>query len=528
MYAGGDGVALGYLNRPEATAERFVADPFVPGGVLYRTGDVVRWNSDGLLEFLGRYDAQVKLRGFRIEPGEIEVALRCLPGVRDAVAMLREDCPGERRIVAYLVAAGEVISWPPAALRKALSPLLPDYMLPSSFVWVDRIPLKSNGKVDVKALPVPELPAVAPPGKELANPLEQELLGIWRRNFGRDDIGLKDNFFSLGGHSLLAARLGTEIGRELGCRLPLASLFQSPTVELLARRLSGMAEEVEWESLVPLRPQGHKPPLFFAHGYGGDVLGFAYVARALPADQPAYGLQAVGLDGRRPRHASVEEMGACYAREIAAFRPDGPLYLVGYSMGGLVALETARQLQAIGRSVELLAMLDSEPLCPIPWPCQAFALAGYLPARVLVHWRRSRQGAIGDRRLYWHGRWKAVLSLLSGVFSGRPPPSAVPPPAPASPPTAVCFTDDYYVRLAAAYQVSPYTGTVDVISTDDLNSRWRWWFWWLYVKGGIHHHRLSEVGHLQLIEPDQAQAVADVLLKALERAQKSVREEEGA
>ena len=217
----------------------------------------------------------MKIRGYRIELGELETALGALPEVRQAVAIVRADLPGEPQLAAYLTAQG-TDKPDTASLRARLAEILPDYMIPHLFVWLDRLPLTPNGKVDRKALPVPSAGSVSTPGgpKPPGNLLELELVRLWRRLFQREDIGTQDNFFELGGHSLLAARLAAQIDQRLGCKLPIATLFQTPTIELLARRMADENWVPAWSSLVPLHPQGSRPPLFLIHGWGGDVFCF--------------------------------------------------------------------------------------------------------------------------------------------------------------------------------------------------------------------------------------------------------------
>src|SRR5258708_7210979 len=219
LYIGGEGLARGYINRPDQTAERFVPDAFgeKAGGRLYRTGDRVRWLADGNLEFLGRLDEQVKLRGYRIELGEIEAELRKQAGVDQAVVILREDVPGNKRLVAYVVGdGGERIR---EQLRAALSARLPDYMLPSAFVFLDKLPLTPNGKLDRKGLPEPEIKGTAE--VRARTPVEENLRGIWEQVLKVPHAGIDDNFFELGGHSLLATQVISRIGEALGVELQL-------------------------------------------------------------------------------------------------------------------------------------------------------------------------------------------------------------------------------------------------------------------------------------------------------------------
>jgi acyl carrier protein len=264
LHIAGEGLARGYLGRPELTAEKFIADPFGAAGArMYRSGDRVRWRADGQIEFLGRIDGQVKLRGFRIELGEIEARLREHPAVREAAATVREDAPGERRLVAYFTAQGEDGA-DTAALRAHLSARLPDYMVPAAFVRLDALPLTANNKLDRRALPAPEGEAFAAAAYEPpAGALEETLAQIWAECLGLERVGRHDNFFELGGHSLLAARVIALVRERLGAELPLQLMFASPTVAQLA---AGLGDADTRAALPPLAPQprGAAVPLSFS------------------------------------------------------------------------------------------------------------------------------------------------------------------------------------------------------------------------------------------------------------------------
>ncbi|MBZ4423316.1 alpha/beta fold hydrolase, partial [Myxococcus sp. RHSTA-1-4] len=352
-------VARGYLGRPELTAERFVPDAFsgVPGARLYRTGDLVRWKTDGTLEYQGRADFQVKLRGFRIELGEVQSTLASHPEVYGAAVLVREDRPGDKRLVGY-VAAPESLDM--AALRAFLQQRLPEYMVPSALVRLDALPLTPNGKVDRGALPAPDLTSgnqyVAP-----RTPTEETLATVWAETLGLERVGAEDNFFELGGHSLLATRLVSRLQKALGRPVPLATLVQHPTVAALAGALDARREApASASNLVRLkRGQEARRPLFLVHGGGGGVDAYAELARRLPADQPLYAFRASGLDDGEPPPSSVEALAAHYLPQLRAARPHGPYRLGGWSFGGLVAQELARRLQAEGETVELLVMLDT-------------------------------------------------------------------------------------------------------------------------------------------------------------------------
>lgn len=362
LYLGGAGLALGYWQRPELTAQKFVPNPFSDqhGATLYRTGDLACWRSDGKLECLGRIDFQVKLRGFRIELGEIEAELKKQTGVRHAVAALRPDRNGEPQLVAYVVSENGTAPDHPALLR-GLRVTLPEYMIPGAVMQMQQLPLTPNGKIDRKALPQPlEVEATKVVQVEPHNKLERELAGIFEEVLGISKVGVNESFFDLGGHSLLAVRLMAGIERSYGRRLPLALLFSTPTVVDLAQHLRecrGVSEE--WKSLVPIMPAEGKPNLFLVHGAGGNVLLYRDLARNLAPDFSVYGFQSVGLDRKCRPLETIEDMAAQYIRELRSFQPNGPYNLGGYCMGGQVAYEMARILQREGHEVLPVAMLDS-------------------------------------------------------------------------------------------------------------------------------------------------------------------------
>ncbi|MEP6707581.1 MAG: amino acid adenylation domain-containing protein, partial [Pyrinomonadaceae bacterium] len=365
LHLGGSGLARGYLNRPELTAERFIADPFSrrAGQRLYKTGDLARYLPDGNIEYAGRIDDQVKVRGFRVEPGEIEAALNQHPSVRESVVIARGDSSGDRRLIAYLIArhAGEFSA---DDLRNHLKQKLPAFMVPSAFVPLSRFPLTPNGKVDRKALPAPEAQssqsekAFIPPGTDA----ERKLAKIWTQVLHLEKVSIKDDFFDLGGHSLLAVRLFAQIKKVFGEELPLATLFQAPTIERLAAALCQNGWTADWSPLVAIQPNGTRRPFFAIHAVGGNVLEYNALAKHLGEEQPFYALQAHGLDGTQFTYIPIEEMAASYIREIQAVQPAGPYQIGGRSFGGVVAFEMARQLSEQGHEVSLLAMMDTYPL----------------------------------------------------------------------------------------------------------------------------------------------------------------------
>jgi aspartate racemase len=362
LHIGGACVAQGYHNRPELTREKFIPDPFSiePGARLYKTGDIARYSPSGEIEFLGRGDDQVKIRGFRVELGEIEATLARHPHVREVAVVTREHIAGDKRLIAYLVAV-QGAKPTPTTLRHYLQQQLPDYMVPSTFVLLQAMPLTPNGKINRRALPVAEVEVRSDETAVATDAFQAQLVKIWEEVLGKKPIGIRDNFFELGGHSLLAARLMHRIGHAVGKTLPLAMLFEAPTIERLAAGLRQDGWSHHWSSLVPIQPGGSHAPFFCIHGVGGNVVGFYELGRRLAPNHPFYGLQSRGLDGKDPRHATIEEMATRYLDEIRTVQPRGPYSLGGFSFGGLVAYEMAQQLLARGEEVGLLVLFDTYP-----------------------------------------------------------------------------------------------------------------------------------------------------------------------
>ena len=362
LHIAGVGLARGYLNQPQLSAEKFIINPFTadPGARLYKTGDMARLLPNGEIEFLGRADDQVKIRGFRVEMGEVESALAQHPGVQEPVVVLRKNDAGDGQLVAYIVPVRK--PGPPALeLRNFLSERLPDYMVPSAFMILDMLPLTPNGKVDRKALPAPVLAqgARGQNRKSPADVLQAQLAQIWESVLDTRPIGVDEDFFELGGHSLLAVRLMYSVERAFAKKLPITTLLHAPTIEQLANLLQREKWSPAWSSLVLMQGSGTKPPFFCVHGIGGTVLRFRDLARLFGSDQPFYGLQAQGLDGKLPFHTRVEDMAAHYIKELQIVQSRGPYYLGGYSFGGMVALEMAHQLKARGHGVGLVILLDT-------------------------------------------------------------------------------------------------------------------------------------------------------------------------
>jgi amino acid adenylation domain-containing protein len=494
LHIGGAGVARGYLNRPESTAEKFISDPFSddPSARLYKTGDMAQFLPSGEIEFIGRRDFQVKIRGFRVEPGEVEAVLERHPAIRDIAVVAREWSEGDKRLVAYFVPkAGQQ----PASgeLRVFLQGKLPEYMVPASFVMLQAMPLTPNGKVDRKALPAPsagDLESTSG-GAKPKDALELQLTGIWESVLGIRPIGTEQNFFDLGGHSILAVRLMHRIEQALQRKLPITTLLQAPSIAGLAELMRREGWSPSWSSLVPIQPRGSRPPFFCVHGIGGTVLRFRDLARHLGEDQPFYGLQAKGLDGRQACASSVEEMAADYIREMQKAQPQGPYFLGGYSFGGMVALEMAQQLRAEGEEVGIVALLDTFPGRPMS--------SSELLAKLL-------RMPLKEKISYSIGRARRFATYVRRRLSRQLPPDLLAV-------RKACYLAE------SRYAPKVYNGAITVFrpstkslrSVDDAMGGWNDW-----SAGGVEIHEISGRHDNMFFEPNVA-LLAEKLSECLRR-----------
>ncbi|MDJ0562259.1 MAG: thioesterase domain-containing protein, partial [Microcystis sp. M53599_WE4] len=357
---------------PELTQEKFIPNPFEKDEVipptplnkggnepskLYKTGDLARYLPDGNIEYVGRIDNQVKIRGFRIELGEIEAVLSQNQAVQSSCVIVREDNPGEKQLVAYIVPKLGV-KLTSGDLRQFLSHKLPGYMVPGAFVLLESFPLTANGKIDRRALKAPSNTSDSDRFIEARNQLELNLVQIWSKVLKIDKISVQDNFFYLGGHSLLAPYLITQIKEQLGKEIAVTTIFQNPTIEQLATIIQTDADSSNQSCLVPIQPQGSKPPFFCVPGAGGRPFYFYHLGRCLGKDQPFYSFEN-DLYQQFGEITRIEDIASIYLKAMQDLQPQGPYFLGGHSYGGNVAFEMAQQLVNQGQQVALLAIIDS-------------------------------------------------------------------------------------------------------------------------------------------------------------------------
>ena len=362
----GPALADGYLNRPEVQEKAFIHIETPTGSKrCYATGDLVFGDSEGCIQYIGRGDNQLKIRGYRVEPGEIENQIMGLGGLRQCVVLGKVNEKGEKSLVAFFVPLDARVG-AAEALRLETLALLPSYMVPDYFVEVKEIPMTPNGKIDKKYLltlatppkRAPKTPKVAASNQQLS-PTVEKLTAVWRMVLEDDTITAFDNFFDNGGHSLRAVRLMTEIKKQLGKQLPLSALISCPTPNEFAKLIDSEQTETLWQCLVPIRKTGTKMPLYLIHGAGLNVLLYQSMGNYLDSDRPIYALQAKGLDGNSKLSESIEEMASDYIREIRQKQPDGPYAILGFSLGGFIAFEMGRQLQEQNQKVAFLGVIDT-------------------------------------------------------------------------------------------------------------------------------------------------------------------------
>ena len=517
LVIGGAGVASGYVHRLGFTDEKFGhrADPAGRARRTFRTGDLCFWRPDGMLEFVGRIDDQVKVRGFRIELHEIELMLQGLEEVSQAAVVACEhDRPGAEVVLrACIVARSNAEGLNVSRLRAAVREKLPEWMIPSEWIVLDQLPVSVNGKVHRRALasrvpPGRRMPATARPetSEDSATVLERKVLDIWRTVFGKDSVGLDDDFFDLGGDSLLAVCCVEEVEQSLGQALPINALFEYPTVRTLSRALTDQSWIPAKTSLVPLHSAGARTPLFLVHGWGGQLFAYRDFVLHLEADQPVYGLRAATAPDGTPLHATIDDMVTQYVKEIRELQTTGPYVVCGYSVGGWFAFAVAARLRAEQAPVTLV-LLDTYPRgCPPPRARRARL------SMKLFNW---------SIRLSWHADQLQVLptgakvahvlhrpqGLLKRTFVHQRP-TARPPRAAMDVardhveqnPASESVLGDFFADLAAAYPITPIDCPVDLIVSRErgILLQAMLMFWRQLATGDLRVHQLTG-NHLAML-----------------------------
>ncbi|MCP4642149.1 MAG: amino acid adenylation domain-containing protein [bacterium] len=506
LYVGGDGLARGYRNQPELTEERFVADPFAEeaGARMYRTGDRCRWLPDGNIEFLGRFDQQVKLRGFRVEPGEIEVALAQHPAVAQCAVAIRGE-GDERRLVGYVTPiAGADCALD--GLRPFLANRLPTHMVPACYVALDALPMTTNGKLDRDALPEPDgyQREYVPPRTDT----ERALVDIWKENLAAEPIGVNDDFFELGGHSLKALSIAAAMERTFGRPIALNHFFTAPTVAQLAAVVDGAACPEASGKAVRLAGTGPLPPLFCIPGAGGTVFSFKRLAAEIGRTRPVYGLQYPGLgEGETPLD-SLEAVAEELVRRILEAEPQGPYNIVGYSLGGYVAFEVGCRLHAMGRRVDTLGLID----CMAPNALVQRAL----PERIRLHMARLWEAGRGARVRYLLGRLRRRVR----TDDGRAP--LVPQDESGLGVDSLRHVQEHMEKAAEVYSPGVYPGRVILFRAvqpdwvrftvmDDLMG------WRPHAQGGVEVHSITGL-HLDIFKEPHVDALTSALARCLDEA----------
>jgi amino acid adenylation domain-containing protein len=523
LYIGGPGVARGYLNEPELTAQKFLPHPLRPGTVerVYKTGDLGRFLPEGRIEFVGRADNQVKIRGFRIELGEVESVLAAHPTVAEATVLAIEQTKGEKKLVAYWVPKTK--DAPPPSypeFRQFLQQRLPEYMIPTAFIPLPAFPLTPNGKINRQALPAPDWtrPDADRAYRAPQGLVELELTRLWEKVLGIQNISRHDHFFDLGGHSLLAIRLFSEIEQTFRQHLPLSTLFRAPTIASLAECLS----QARWQPassdslLVEIQPAGSRPPIFWVHSLGGDGGGgfFYYrkLAELLGPDQPSYGIRSPV----EPFH-SIEEMAGRYIEEIRKLQPRGPYYVGGFCFGGVVAFEIARQLAGKNCPVGALVLLESvPPNCRVPLARWNWG-TGIEIVHNLFSWLQDlpfRQPSQLVARL--DRKRKTLQKKLAAKFrrsdSGRPDVQLKDVINLADYPKDYVVYAEAHWQALRAYQPKDYTGHLTLFRAkkQPLSNLDPALGWSLFAKGGVDLHVIPG-GHEALLQEPNVRVVAEQL-----------------
>ena len=506
LYTGGAGLARGYLNDKELTDERFIANPFSKnsGERLYKTGDIVRYLPDSNIEFSRRLDNQVKIRGFRIELGEIETVLEQHPNVQKTAVIVREYCLGDKRLEAYVVPVRKSFN-SNNELRRHMKDRLPGYMVPSVIVFIDTIPLTTNGKIDTDALPKPEQAYHGDENNFVGpgNELERQLTKVWEQLLDVQPVGITDNFFELGGHSLLAVRLISEIKRTTGNKLSVKDLFHNPTILQLAESI--MSEDSSDTSpLVMIKSGESKVPLFWVHE--------PLLVHHLDKDYPLYVLVHPPQNRKVSLHPTICEIAAYYVQEIRKVQPEGPYALGGFCFWSVIALEIARQLIKHGQEVPLLFLVNPSPHC---LPVVSSVTVGQKVSNTFIsrsihhvcnlkHLQNGEKISYMVQKIPALFRWFRTKSYIKPTIKtktsickaflrlGRPVPR--------------CLMKFYIIRVYARellrkYNFRVYPGRVVVVQSEEDNKRDQL-DWTKFADYDVKLHVVPESGHVDILQKE--------------------------
>lgn len=514
LFIGGLGVAKGYLHRPDLTAERFLPNPFrQDGSRIYKTGDLVKWRDDGVLEYLGRNDDQIKIRGFRVELREIEAVLAGCEGVREVVVIARPDANNRMRILAYLVEEAGV-SVNPKALQHKLANLLPAHMIPSEFTVMDVFPLNTNGKIDRRALPEPRQ-APREESVQPTTPLEKQIAAIWCELLGVKSVGIHDNFFDLGGDSLTAAIMISALREADLPDVPIAAVLDALTISRLAQVLGKEGETNKFQTVLNIREGGSQDPLFCIHPVLGLGWKFAALSTALGPNVPLYALQSDAYaEGGLKLGETMESIAKRYVERIRAIQPRGPYRLLGWSMGGLIAHEMTRLLALDGESVSYLAMLDSYPFVATKLDLadrsgflvqQALAFLGY-DAMIL-----GPNPTLDQLETYLHQQWETGGDLVKQELK-KSNPEIVARMRDAVLHNLMISNKFQPGRIKAdihMFQALPMasSGLKEILQYDPA-------IWQQYTSGNVHIRPIA-AGHDDMLEPIPARQIATLITQQL-------------
>jgi amino acid adenylation domain-containing protein len=511
LLIGGPSVARGYLNRPSLTAERFAPNPFSakPGERLYRTGDKVRLRPDDTLEFMGRIDRQFKFYGHRIEPGEIESAILAQGGLEQAIVVLREEADRPPAIVAFVVPSLSS-SFDPEQLRGALQKTLPAYMTPAHIISLAALPLTPNGKVDARALPLPQSDSAARPRRlKPRDNIETYLKHVWEDVLETPDTAIDENFFALGGTSMNAVALSARLINTFGDLISVRTIFERPTIEQLAALIRQEVASMPPGGVVPIQPKGRRRPLFCVHPSGGLVHCYVDLARLLGPEQPVLGLQAPDIEGSHRIASTIEEMAGWYVANLMATQSTGPYQITGLSMGGVVAYEMARQLEAAGEEVRFLALLDTYFGEPIDTPITEAEIEENQWEGLIINAERTLGIPAEEMRaLSWDDR--AKLFLERAHSAGRLPKDLTETQF-----RRLLYTSAIHSLLKTRYHVKPYRGSVILLNTEiDFLDEMRGLDG--VALGEVHHHRLPGF-HSDVLNEPSVGVVAEIFGRYLEK-----------